>query len=123
MPLQMREARGRIETAQAEATAIRQQTRLLEDQVAIEIQTILIDLKTATDLLKLAALDVSQADTMRDAEQRRFAQGASDFFLVNLREETAADARIRYIDAELRGHLSRADYDAATIDKDALGIP
>jgi outer membrane protein TolC len=102
--------------------ALNQQTKLMEDQIAIEIETILIELRTASDLLELAALEVSQADTMRAAEQRRFAQGASDFFLVNLREETAADARIRYIDAELRGHLSRADYDTAVIDTQALGI-
>lgn len=122
VPLERRQAKGRIAAAQAETDAISQQARLLEDQIAVEIQTILIDLTTASDLLKLAALDVSQADIMKNAEQRRFAQGASDFFLVNVREETAADARIRYIDAELVGHLSRADYDAATIDTQALGI-
>lgn len=122
VPLERRQAKGRIASAEAEAQAIGQQARLLEDQIAVEIQTILIDLTTASDLLKLAALDVSQADIMKNAEQRRFAQGASDFFLVNVREETAADARIRYIDAELVGHLSRADYDAATIDTQALGI-
>ncbi|MEM7568518.1 MAG: TolC family protein [Pseudomonadota bacterium] len=122
LPLERRQAKGRIASAQAEAEALDRQAKLLEDQIAIEIQTILIDLTTASDLLKLAALDVTQADIMKNAEQRRFAQGASDFFLVNVREETAADARIRYIDAELVGHLSRADYDAASIDTRALGI-
>lgn len=122
VPLERRQARGRIASAKATMNALNQQTKLMEDQIAIEIETILIELRTASDLLELAALEVSQADTMRAAEQRRFAQGASDFFLVNLREETAADARIRYIDAELRGHLSRADYDTAVIDTQALGI-
>lgn len=122
VPLEQRQARGRLASAKASVNAIAQQTKLLEDRISVEIETILIELRTASDLLALASLEVSQADTMRDAEQRRFTQGASDFFLVNVREETAADARIRYIDAELRGHLSRADYDAAVIDTQALGI-
>lgn len=122
VPLEQRRARGRLATAKASMNALAQKTQLMEDKIAIEIETILIELRTASDLLALAALEVSQADTMRAAEQRRFSQGASDFFLVNVREETAADARIRYIDAELRGHLSRANYDAAVIDTDALGI-
>lgn len=122
IPLEQRRARGRLAQAKASVNALSQKTQLMEDQISIEIETILIELRTASDLLALAALEVSQADTMRGAEQRRFAQGASDFFLVNVREETAADARIRYIDAELRGHLSRANYDAAVIDTDALGI-
>jgi len=122
VPLEMRQARGRLASAKASMNAISQQARLMEDRIAVEIETILIELRTASDVLELASLEVSQADTMRNAEQRRFAQGASDFFLVNVREETAADARVRYIDAELRGHLSRADYDAAVIDTKALGI-
>ncbi|MEM9879923.1 MAG: TolC family protein [Pseudomonadota bacterium] len=122
VPLEMRQARGRLASAKASMDAISQQARLMEDRIAVEVETILIELRTASDVLELAALEVSQADTMRNAEQRRFAQGASDFFLVNVREETAADARVRYIDAELRGHLSRADFDAAVIDTKALGI-
>ena len=63
-------------------------------------------LRVAQDLLRLAELEVEQSETMRDAEVRRFASGASDFFLVNIREETAANALIRYHLADLERHVA-----------------
>ena len=59
---------------------------------------------------------------MVDAERKRFELGASDFFLVNLREERVADAQIRAIRAELNGRIARTSYDAATINLAALGL-
>ena len=51
------------------------------------------DLPEARELAGLAGREVEMAQKMREAERRRFEQGASDFFLVNLREE--AEALIR----------------------------
>ena len=48
--------------------------------------------------------------------------GASDFFLVNLREETAANALVQYYSAYLARRVARANYDAATVDLERLGI-
>jgi hypothetical protein len=59
---------------------------------------------------------------MRTSELRRFESGASDFFLLNIREETAANARIKMFQAELATRVARANYDAATVDTDRLGI-
>jgi len=65
---------------------------------------------------------VEQARVLMDAERRRFASGASDFFLVNVREQTAADARIRFLQAELKRHVAQAEYDAATLNLPRLGL-
>jgi hypothetical protein len=59
---------------------------------------------------------------MVQAERNRFRLGAGDFFLVNLREEAAADAQIRAIRAELSGRLAAASYNAATINLPELGL-
>ena len=64
----------------------------------------------------------TQTETMREAEQRRFQSGASDFFLVNIREETAANARIQFHEARLDREVALADYYAATVELDQLGI-
>ena len=58
---------------------------------------------------------------MRDAEIKRFQSGASDFFLVNLREQFEADARIRFLAGELERRIAEADYAAATVDLRAFG--
>ncbi len=59
---------------------------------------------------------------MAAAERRRFEAGASDFFVVNLREEQAADAQVRRLDAAFRQIVANADLAAATVDLKALGL-
>ena len=71
---------------------------------------------------ELAAVEVQQSEIMRESELTRFESGASDFFLVNVREETAANARIKLLEAELATRIARASYDAAVVDFDRLGI-
>jgi outer membrane protein TolC len=122
VPLQQRAARGRIARDRAEVEALLQQEQLQQDQIGIELKNIVLEMQVANELSRLAAMEVSQAEAMADAEQRRFASGASDFFLVNLREETAANAQVRYYEADLARRIARANYDAATVNLERLGI-
>ena len=122
IPLERRQARGRIATAEAQLDALRQRQRRTQDEIEIEVRNILINLDVANELLRLAVDQVSQAERMRDAERRRFDSGASDFFLVNLREETAANARILYHQARLEREKAIADYSAATVDIERLNV-
>ena len=122
VPFQQRSARGQVYAAESELMALRQQQRRTQDEIEIEVRNILISLDTAEDLLTLAEDLVAQTETMRDAEQRRFESGASDFFLVNIREETAADARVQFHEARLDREVALADYYAATVELERLGI-
>lgn len=122
VPLERRQARGRIAQAEARLESLRQEQRRVEDQVEIELRNILLELDTARELMALARQDVELSETMRLAELRRFEQGASDFFLVNIREETAADARVRYYAAIRRARVAQANFDAATVNLAGLGI-
>jgi len=122
VPLERRQAKGRISQARAELEALRQEQRRVEDQVEIELRNILLELDIALELMELARKDVELSETMRLAEIRRFEQGASDFFLVNIREETAADARVRYYEALQRTRVAQANFDAATVNLARLGI-
>ena len=122
VPLQRREAKGRLRAAEAEYEAAKQQRRYTLERIELEIRNILIDLDVSQDLARIADLEVDQSQTMEEAERERFANGASDFFVVNVREETAADARVRAILARLQLAVARANYDAATVDLERLGI-
>lgn len=122
VPFQQRAARGRLAAAQAELQATAYEQQLLEDRIELEVRNILLELAFAMQLRELAAVEVEQSEVMRNAEVRRFESGASDFFLVNVREETAADARIRLLEAELTTRVARANYDAAVVDLERLGI-
>lgn len=122
VPLQRREARGRLRQAEARVDALQQRRRQFEDQLEIELRNIIIDLEVSAQLVRIAGQELEQSETMQEAEQERFASGASDFFLVNLREETAADARIRYYLAALQTRIAQANYDAATLNLEQLGL-
>lgn len=122
VPLERRQARGKIQQAQAQLDSLRQEQRRVEDQVEVELRNILLELETARRLMDLAEQDVDLSETMRQAEIRRFEQGASDFFLVNIREETAADAQVRYFEALQRSRVAQANFDGATVNLPRLGI-
>lgn len=122
VPLQRREARGRLARAEAELRELELRERRIADQIEVEIDNILATLNAAIRLTSLASDEVKQANTMVQAERNRFRLGAGDFFLVNLREEAAADARIRAIRAQLSGRIAATSYNAATINLPALGL-
>ena len=54
--------------------------------------------------------EINLASILEKAEKKRFRQGASDFFVINIREENTADARIKKIDAYLKYQKAYADY-------------
>ncbi|WP_022977238.1 TolC family protein [Nevskia ramosa] len=122
IPIETRTARGQIDAAQANLSRLDFDRRLLEERIAVEIRTLANDLSAAYRFVELATQEVEQADVLSRAERERFAEGASDFFLVNLREEAAANTRIREIEARLRYLGALADFYAATVQREPLGL-
>ena len=122
VPLANRAARGRVARAEADITRIEADRRLATDRISAELRDVLISLRAAERLVELARLEAEQAEIMRAAEQRRFQEGASDFFLVNLREEAVTDARIKLARAILTLNAARLTYDAAVLDTGRLGL-
>ena len=122
MPLQRRAAKGKLQQSRAKLEEQRQEQRLLQDEIEIELRNIVLELNAARELAELARLEVGQARTLRDAERQRFESGASDFFLVNLREQATADAQRRHLYALLEARIARTNYDAAVVDLERLGL-
>ena len=122
MPLQNRAAKGRMVEAQAEMDELSARSRFLRDQIAVEVEGITIGVDAAEKLATIAEQERQLAERLAAAERRRFELGSSDFFLVNQREETANDARVRLIDAQARIAAARAELAAATADRAALGL-
>lgn len=122
VPIQQRAARGRLNQTQADIEGFAQRRRFIEDQIRVEIGSLGIAARQARRLLGIAIDEQDRALAMAGAERRRFQEGASDFFLVNLREEAAADAQVRRLDAAFRQIVAHADLAAATADLKALGL-
>lgn len=122
VPLQRRTAQGRILQTQAEIDAAARRGQALREQIVAEIDTIAVAVDATARLVTLADDEQARAQDMAKAERRRFEMGASDFFLVNLREEAAADAELRKLDAAYRRIIAHADLAAASTDTTALGL-
>lgn len=122
VPLEQRSARGRIAEAQAEIEVQNVRRRLIEDQILVEVKGLAVAVNAAERLRGLARDETALAERLAAAERRRFALGAADLIVVNLREEAAADARLRQLDVELRRAAARAELVAATVDRRQLGL-
>ncbi|KPF73369.1 multidrug transporter [alpha proteobacterium AAP81b] len=122
VPFERRAAKGRLAQTRAEIDAAAARQRFLADQIATDIANLRVAADTAVRLAALARDEAERAATMAAAERRRFDLGAADFFLVNTREEAAADAAVRRLDAAFRQVVAAADIAAATADLTALGL-
>lgn len=122
IPLQRRFAEGRVSRAKAELQALRFRRQYTSEQIELEVRRLVNELRAAAATVDLASKEVEQARAMQAAERRRFEAGGSDFFILNQREESLADARIRQVEAQLSYHQALANYQAATADLQALGL-
>jgi len=122
VPLQRRSARAAVDATRARMEQLEQRRRRIADQLELELLDLLLDLDVSQQLAVLAAREFEQARIMEAAENRRFESGASDFFLVNVREERSADASVRFLQADLQQRLARAEFDAAVLNLERLGL-
>lgn len=122
IPLEQRRGTGLIAESRARLDQINFERALTEQRLANELRKLSTTLNAMRELVALTRSEAEQAATMERAERERFEAGASDFFLVNLREERSADARIRHLDARLHYQHNVADLHAITIDREALGL-
>lgn len=122
VPLEQRTARGKLMQSQAELDANRTRAQWLDEQIRAEIDGIVITLDATTRLIGLSEQEMQRADDMAVAERRRFDMGASDLFLVNTREESAANVALSLLDMRLRRIIAGADLAAASGDAVSLGL-
>ena len=122
VPLQRRAAEGRLAQAEAELRAIELREQRLSEELAIEFENVLVELDAALRIARLAEAEVDQADRMAQAERRRVQLGAGDFFLVNVREENAADAQVRAVRAAFAGRRAEIQFNAVSMQLDKLGL-
>ncbi|WP_448585666.1 TolC family protein [Thermaurantiacus sp.] len=122
VPFEQRLADGRIAATKAELAAFELRRRQLEEEIAAELQALAAAVRASARNVELAAGERDRARELAVAERRRFQLGASDLFLAIVREEAAADAEVRAIDAQLQQATAHADVVASTADLERLGL-
>lgn len=114
VPLLNRVQNGRAQAAEASMARTSLQTSFARDRVVADVR----DAKSAMELAKqrvtAARREVGVARELVDLERQRFELGDGTLFLVNLREQAAAEAQLREIDALADFHRAVASHRAAT---------
>jgi len=122
MPLQRRDARGRVDAAEAQLGRLVAEERMGRDRVAAEIRDVHSSIQAAWEQIDEARRNVELAAELEAAEVTRFERGATDLLSVQIREQASFEARNTEVDIIADYHRSLADYRAA-IAVDARPLP
>jgi outer membrane protein TolC len=113
LPVQRRDARGRVTVARAQLAQLDQQLRQAEDVVRAEVQDSFSALERAYEFHRQARQRVELARLVAAAEREQLRLGRSDVLRVTLREQAAFDAEVIEVGALQDYFRALADYRAA----------
>lgn len=114
VPLQRREAVGKLQTARGKLAQLSAKLRLMQNTITAQVQTYRTAFEASFNALEQAQLGAKLAEEMAEAERIRLERGDSDILTVNLREQAAFDAELLAIDAAEEYFSAKAQLDAAT---------
>ena len=114
MPLLFREERGRAGAARAAVAEKREAMRFIADRLRARTRDAASAVEAAQERAELTEEVVDTAAELAEGERRRFEVGASNLIFVNLREQQAAMARMRYIDAVALAEIERTRWETTT---------
>jgi outer membrane protein TolC len=114
MPLLFRKERGRAAAARAAVAEKQEAVRLIGDQLRARTRDAASAVEAAQERASLTEDVVDTAAELAEGERRRFEVGASNLIFVNLREQQAAMARMRYIDAVALAEIERTRWETTT---------
>ena len=92
-----------------------QKLRFAQDRVAVEVRDAVSAIEAALGTLELTRAELDAAQRLAEAERERFELGDSTLFVVNLRELSAADARLKVVGALAAYYSALASYQTAAV--------
>ena len=113
VPLQRREASGRLLAVDAQIRQARRDEQFARERVVAEIRDTFSALTAAAAQLSQSRRNVELAGILEEAERLRFRQGATDLLALQIREQASFDARVVELDTYLEYTRALAGYRAA----------
>ena len=98
VPLQQREAKGKISATESKLSAIKYEQKLLEEKISAQIDQLKTKVKTLAEVHSNLAEEVKLTETLEISEREKFKQGASNLFLVNAREQESASSKAALVE-------------------------
>ncbi len=122
LPLQRNLGQGQTSAAKAQLQQLENEQRLTTDTIRAELHNLAADLRLNRENLALSNQEVGLAEKMQSAERQLLANGTSNLFLLNSREEKTAEARVKNILSNMYVFKAIGNYNAATMKFDKLEI-
>lgn len=113
LPIQQREARGRLAAARIRISQTERRLTLARERIEVEVRRSIAAIEAAHDQTVMARRNLDLAERLRKGEERKLSLGLSDLIAVNIRELQAASAALLLIEAQSEYFLALADYEAA----------
>ncbi|MEY3276381.1 MAG: hypothetical protein RL153_1648, partial [Verrucomicrobiota bacterium] len=113
VPLQRREARGRLEAVEAQIERLGAEEAFARDRIAADIRDAFSAWEAAFEQARQTRLNVDLAVDLQEAEKTLFERGAADLLALQIRELATFEARVLEADALAEYFRARADYDTA----------
>lgn len=113
VPLQRREAEGKIETARAKLAQIRAKREFVVNKVTAEVQDAVSALRAAEERIERAVINRRLARESLEMARTLFDAGDIDLVELNIYEQATLDAQILLVEAQADYFVAVADYRAA----------
>lgn len=110
-PLENNKIKGDFKRVQAKKIALNAQYEWLNKQFDTQVHQLSSLLKQSKELIDMRQNEVNNTVKMRLAEQLRVEKGSSDLYILNLREEDEAQAKVNLHMAFHRYHQLLMDYE------------
>lgn len=112
IPLRTRTQEGRLDFYEAKQQKLQFTENFLKDKIQADVQDAINALEVAGERVKLTQQELKAARDLAKGEVTRFKFGDSNLIFVNLREQNAADAAVREIDALQEYQKALATFEA-----------
>lgn len=113
IPLQQREARGKTAEYESKLKSLKYEEQLLEEKIKAELEQIKIQISSIVEMHHNLLEEAKLADLLERSEREKFKHGASNFFLVNLREQDTAASKAAVIEMIEKYQSALTDYKMA----------
>lgn len=114
LPIQRREARGMRDRAEADLRRVRFERKYKMDRINTDVASAIVGMQASLQKAQATHREVELSKKLAQAERDRYALGSTTVFIVNLREQAAAEAAVREIDALVDFQLARLEYRIVT---------
>lgn len=102
LPLGRSFAQGRMQQARAKLKRLEVQKLYVKDQFRLRLTNLYQAMLNEYQIIVNSTEEVKAAQALEQAENAKFSRGASDFFLVNIREQNTASAEVKLIETKLK---------------------